>query len=69
MTSGTLQILASRHDLQIETRWTGYARAWTVKDSSGVQLFATDCYDNLIRRLESGEGLRVGSLPPKWWPS
>lgn len=68
MTSGTIQILANRHDLIVDTRWTGYSREWRVKDKDGVHLFTTDCYDNLIRRLEEGEGLRVGSYPPKWWP-
>lgn len=68
MTNGTLQILASRHGLMVDTRWNGHSRVWTIMDRNGVQLFTTDDYGNLVRRLEEGEGLKVGSYPPKWWP-
>ncbi len=68
MVNGTLQILASRHNLQIDARWNGHSRAWTIMDQHGVQLFTTDDYGNLVRRLEEGEGLKVGEHPPKWWP-
>lgn len=68
MTNALLNILAGRHDLTIDTVWNGYSRKWIVMDKDNVQLFTTDCYDNLLHRLESGEGLKIGSLPPKWWP-
>jgi len=61
--------LASQHNLSITDRWDGYVRIWTVKDSDGVFLFSTDSYSNLIRRLNEGSGLRIGSYPPKWWPT
>ena len=68
MVNDTLQILASRHDLKIDARWAGHSRAWTVMNRHGEQLFTTDDYGNLVRRLEEGEALRVGDYPPKWWP-
>jgi hypothetical protein len=68
MVNGTLQILAGRHGVKVDATWTGYCRVWTVKDADGVQVFKTDDYSLLVRSLESGEGLRVGSYPPKWWP-
>jgi hypothetical protein len=68
MTNSLLEILAHRNNLTIDTRWNGYRREWIVKDSDGVQLFTTTEYDNLVTRLEEGEGLKVGSYPPKWWP-
>ena len=68
MVNRTLEILASRHGLKIDARWTGHCREWLVKNSDGVQLFRTDDYDLLVMRLESGEGLKVGDYPPKWWP-
>ena len=60
--------LAAQHDLVISDRWTGWVRIWTVRNSDGVFLFSTDCYDNLIKRLNEGTGLRIGDYPPKWWP-
>jgi hypothetical protein len=68
MTNSLLGILAHRNNLTIDTRWNGYRREWIVKDCDGVQLFTTTEYDNLVTRLEEGEGLKVGSYPPKWWP-
>ena len=62
MTNYLLNILAGRHDLTIDTVWNGYSRKWIVMDKDGVQLFTTDCYDTLLQRLESGEGLKIGSL-------
>jgi hypothetical protein len=67
MVNGTLQILASRHNLTIDARWTGYCREWTVKNQHGEQLFKSDDYNMLVQRLESGEGLTVGSHPPQGW--
>jgi hypothetical protein len=60
MVSSTIQLLAQRHNLTVDARWTGYCREWTVKDSDGVQLLKTTDYDSLIERLESGRGLRLG---------
>ena len=68
MVNGTLQVLADRHGVKIDARWTGACREWLVKNSDGVQLFKSTDYDLVVRRLESGEGLRVGSYPPNWWP-
>lgn len=65
MTNATLQILANRHNLQIDSRWTGHCREWLVKNTDGVHLFRTDDYDYLVKRLETGEGLRIGTTPTK----
>lgn len=69
MVNSTLQILAARNELTVDAQWAGTHRKWTVKDKDGVQLFTTDDYGLLIRRLEEGEGLKMGAYPPKWWPT
>jgi hypothetical protein len=67
MVNGTLQILATRHNLTIDARWNGHCREWTVKNQYGEQLFKSDDYSFVVQRLESGEGLNVGSYPPQGW--
>lgn len=65
--NGTLKILANRRDVNIDTKWNGSCRVWTVKDRDGVFLFTTDDYELLIGTLENNEVIRAGVPLRKWW--
>ena len=67
----TPELLSAAKDrnVVVTDNWDGFIRRWTVKDADGVFLFSTDSYANLVRRLNEGTGLRIGSYPPKWWPT
>jgi len=62
MTNATIEILASRQNVKVDTKWNGHHRVWTVKDCDGVQLFTTDDYDYLLKMLKSEDKLCVGRM-------